>query len=95
MILRYSPRARLQLLAINDHLRREAHAAVAVRVGAQIRDATEILRHFPFAGRAGIVSGTREWIVRQLPYVIVYEVVAGKPDELVILGVFHCRENRG
>ncbi len=86
MILHHSRRARLQLLAIND---------VAARVGAQIREAVEIIRHFPFAGRLGSVAGTREWIVRRMPYVIVYEIKPVKPDELVILGIFHGQEDRG
>jgi len=95
MILRYSARARAQLLAICDYIEREGNRAASARVGASIREAAELLRHFPFAGRPGRVADTREWVVRQLPYVIVYEVREGEQGEVMILGVFHCREDRG
>jgi len=46
-----------------------------------------MLRCFPEVGRTGRVLGTREWVVRGLPYIIVYEVM---PEEtLIVLGVFH------
>ena len=95
MILRYSARAKTQLLAIHDYIVAEGNPAAARRVGASIREAAELLRHFPFAGRPGRVAETREWVVRQLPYVIVYEVHEDEPGEVMILGVFHCREDRG
>ncbi len=94
MKLRFSARARTQLLAIHDYIRSEGNPAAAARVGGAIREAAEILRHFPFAGRAGRVAGTREWVVRQLPYVIVYEVREEGQGEVMVLGVFHCREQR-
>jgi hypothetical protein len=36
-----------------------------------IREAAELLTYFPLAGREGRLAGTREWVVRQLPYIIV------------------------
>jgi len=96
MILRYSARARSQLIAIHDYIEREGNPAAAPRVGAAIREAAELLQHFPLAGRTGQVAGTREWVVRQSPYVIVYELLPeDEPREVMILGVFHCREDRG
>ena len=94
MILRYSARAMAQLLAIRDYIASEGNPAAASRVGASIREAAELLRHFPFAGRTGRVADTREWVVRQLPYVIVYEVREAGEGEVMILSVFHCREDR-
>ena len=94
MILRYSARARAQLVAIHSYLEREGNPAAAKRVGTSIREAAELLRHFPFAGRPGRVADTREWVVRQLPYVIAYEVRDGGAGEVMILGIFHCREDR-
>jgi hypothetical protein len=38
-------------------------------------------------GRAGIVSGTREWLVTGLPYIIVYEPPADREE--LMLGVYH------
>lgn len=62
-----------------------------MRVGAAIRDAAERLRYFPLAGRTGRSTGTREWVVRGYPYILVYEVEAG---EVMILGVFHAAQDR-
>ncbi len=94
MILRFSARARAQLLAIEKYLRDEAGRGIARSVGIRIYEAAEILRHFPHAGKLGTVAGTREWVVRGYPYVIVYEFREAAPGRVTILGVFHCRQNR-
>jgi plasmid stabilization system protein ParE len=46
---------------------------------------------FPEMGRPGSDPGTRELVVG--PYIIVYEV-RHERDELVVLGVFHGRQQR-
>ena len=92
--LRYSARARLQLLAVHEYISGQGNPEAALRVGAMIREAADLLRHFPHAGRLGRASGTREWVVRQLPYVIVYEVDVEERSEVTILGVFHARQDR-
>ena len=90
--LRFSTRARTQLLAIHEYIN-EQNPSAAVRVGASIRAAAEVLRYFPYSGRPGRATDTREWVVRRYPYVIVYEV--GASDEgVTILGVFHCAQKR-
>jgi plasmid stabilization system protein ParE len=90
--LRFSARARLQLVAIHDYIG-EQNPAAAARVGASIREAGEVLRYFPYSGRPGRAAGTREWVVRSLPYVLVYEIDAGE-EGVTILGVFHCAQKR-
>jgi toxin ParE1/3/4 len=52
-----------------------------------------LLKDLPNAGRTGSLKGTREWVVRGLPYIIVYEVVEER-GELRILGVFHQAQKR-
>jgi toxin ParE1/3/4 len=84
--LRFTERAEAHLESILDYIHKDNPAA-AQRVGHAIRTAAEMLRYFPEVGRRGRVLGTREWVVRGLPYIIVYEVM---PDEtLIVLGVFH------
>jgi toxin ParE1/3/4 len=92
MKLRYSARARLQLLTIEEYIRKDNPAAAA-RVGEHIREAAELLRHFPYGGRTGRSPGTREWVVRRLPYILVYEVNV-EDDEIMILGIFHGAQRR-
>jgi toxin ParE1/3/4 len=93
MTIRFSARAREQLIAIQEYVS-ERNPAAATHIGEQIRQSTELLDHFPFAGRAGRSEGTREWVVRGLPYVIVYQVDSRDPVQVTILGVFHCAQRR-
>ena len=93
--LRYSTRSRTQLLAIHEHISREGNATAAVRVSRALREAAELLTYFPLAGREGKITGTREWVVRQLPYIIVYEVTDDEPGTITVLGIFHGRQDRG
>ena len=92
MTLRYSARARAHLLAIYEHIR-ERNPTAASRVGARIREAAEVLRSFPYAGRPGRSANTREWVVQGLPYIIVYQVDSDEPVQVTILGIFHCARN--
>jgi toxin ParE1/3/4 len=66
----------------------------ATQVVARIRRAAERLTEFPRMGRAGRVPGTHEWVVRGLPYIIVYEIGANDDGELLVLGVFHGAQDR-
>jgi toxin ParE1/3/4 len=78
-------------LAIHEYID-QRNPAAAARVGASIREAAEILRYFPYSGRPGRAAGTRAWVVRRLPYVLVYEIDTGESG-LTVLGVFHCARN--
>ena len=92
LTLRYSARARLQLIAIQEYISARNPAAAA-RVGERIREAADMLRFFPHAGRAGRSVGTREWVVTGLPYILVYEVDLNR-KEVMVLGVFHGAQKR-
>jgi addiction module RelE/StbE family toxin len=48
---------------------------------------------FPYIGRAGKVEGTREWIVRGLPYIVVYRIEDAQ-ETVTILAIFHGAQNR-
>ncbi len=56
-------------------------------VAHSIREATGRLLIFPDSGRVGQVAGTRELVIRQWPYIVVYRVVGG---EVHILRVYHA-----
>ncbi len=71
MKVEFSRFAQADLKVIYDHIAiRNARAAAHV-VNA-IRLATRRLRQFPHSGRPGAKRGTREIVVRKLPYIIVY-----------------------
>jgi plasmid stabilization system protein ParE len=80
-------------MAIHEYIN-ERNPDAAARVGVSIREAAEVLRFFPYAGRVGRSPATREWVVRQLPYILVYEVNIGDENEVMILGVFHAAQSR-
>ena len=52
----------------------------------RIYHAPEILKTYPLLGREGRVDGTREWIVTDTHYIIVYR---NKGDSIEILRVIH------
>ena len=64
------------------------------RWSPRIRLATERLAEFPRMGHVGRVPGTHEWVVRGLPYIIVYQTDAADIDEVLILGIFHAAQDR-
>jgi plasmid stabilization system protein ParE len=87
MKLRFSEDALEHIDAIHDYIA-ERNPTAATRVVRRIRAAAEQLVHFPQMARAGLVPDTHEWIVRGLPYIIVYELDTDQ-DELRVLAVFH------
>ena len=68
------------------------NSAAATHVVGRIRAAAERLGEFPELGRNGALTGTREWVVTGLPYIIVYEREAA--DELTVLGIYHGAQTR-
>jgi plasmid stabilization system protein ParE len=91
--LRYTAQAREHIAAIHQYID-ERNPIAATQVVARIRLAAERLTEFPRMGHVGRVSGTHEWVVSGLPYIIVYEIGVPDPDEVVVLGVFHGAQNR-
>lgn len=55
-------------------------------LAAKIHKATGTLRTFPHAGRVGLLPGTRELVIPQLPYFLVYQV---QQHGVVVLRVLH------
>ena len=93
MKLRYVARAKGHLENIFAYIEQDDGSA-AERVIRRIRRSAENLLTFPYMGRAGVVTGTFEYVVPGLPYIIVYRVDLNDADEIVILGVFHGAQRR-
>jgi len=91
--LRFSEEARDHISAIHSYIK-DRNSAAATQVAARIRSAASQLAEFPRMGHAGRVPGTHEWVVRGLPYIIVYEIGVADRDEVLILGVFHAAQDR-
>ena len=53
-----------------------------------------MLETFPYMGHEGVVAGTLEHTVSGLAYVIVYRVETGDGDEVVVVSIYHGRQER-
>lgn len=85
MRIRFTPRARDDLIEINDYIAVEnPHAAR--RVASTIRDQVRILATHPLLGRRGEVPGTRELVIDRYPYLLAYRI---NGDTVEILAIWH------
>ena len=81
--------------ALSDLEEIEAFIAIdnpraATRVAKQVYRDALVLRRNPYLGRIGQIAGTRELIIHDLPYLLVYEVHSQRVAQHVrILAVFH------
>jgi toxin ParE1/3/4 len=84
--LRWLKGATRSLRVIHAHIAADNPQAASYVVRG-IRKATRRLATFPGSGRLGQVSGTRELVLPQWPYIVVYRVAV---EEVHILRVFHA-----
>jgi toxin ParE1/3/4 len=87
--VRWTRPALTDLIEAQAYIARENPAA-AQTVALRVWDAARQLGEHPELGRAGHVPQTREWVVSQTPYLLVYRV---KDKALDILRVWHGRQN--
>ena len=92
MKVRYTIDALLHIAAIHSYIN-ERNPVAASRVVARIRSAAEQLGGTPQIGHSGAATGTREWVVVGLPYVIVHEL-NDPQDEVVVIGIYHGAQLR-
>ena len=85
MKLRFSEHAIRSLTSIRDYIAKDSPEMAARVIGA-ILEAAFRLERFPMSGRIGRITGTRELVVPELPYIIPYRVV---DDVVVLLSVIH------
>ena len=81
---------------LDDILTYIAHdsPAIAQRVIQDIRESIRILEEFPNVGRKGTVEGTRELVMVQSPYIVIYRFLPNI-DEVQVLDVVHGAGDRG
>jgi addiction module RelE/StbE family toxin len=84
----WSRRAVQHLAEIRSYIARDDPRA-AQRVAARILESVDLLAGRPHIGRPGRLTGTRELVVSDTPYVIPYRV---KEDRLEIVAVFHGKQ---
>jgi toxin ParE1/3/4 len=84
----FTLQARNDLRAIKDWIAIDDERA-SERVVSRIRQTVLMFGQFPKLGHAGVVTGTREFKVTGLPYLIVYQIAS--VDEIDILTVIHSK----
>ena len=65
----------------------ETDADAAIALVLKIQAATQQLAEFPMMGRVGRVDGTRELVITNSPYLVIYRV---KGNAVQILRVLHA-----
>jgi addiction module RelE/StbE family toxin len=85
MTVRWLVRAKRDLEQVVDGIS-QANPIAAMDVHRRILASVGRLDEFPNVGRIGIVHGTRELVIGDYPYVVIYRVIA---SDVQILGVRH------
>jgi toxin ParE1/3/4 len=67
--------------------------AAAKSVVERIFSSAEHLANFPQMGHAGRDSGSFEWVVPRLPYIVVYEIHRDR-EEVIVLAIVHGARDR-
>jgi len=87
MKLRWTPRAVADLEEISDYLVAASPQAWE-HLLQRLERLSEAILDFPLMGKAGLVPGTREFVVSGTPYILVFQV---KDDAVVIVSVRDAR----
>ena len=90
MLIRWTGEAADDLDGIVEYIS-ETRPEAALKVAGRVFEAVESLEVFPLRGRKGKVTGTHEFVLSPLPYIVVYRV---ERDAVVILRVYHAAQNR-
>ena len=88
MLLQWTDPAAQDLDKIEEHISKENSPTIAVDVVLRIIETVEtVLWTHPRAGRIGRVSGTREFVVEDVPFIVIYRQVGS--DQLQVIRVLH------
>jgi addiction module RelE/StbE family toxin len=85
--IRWTVRALRRLDQIGAYIEKDDPDAAA-RVVARLLASVDMLAEFPAAGRIGRITGTREIVLSDIPYVIPYRV----RHDIEILTVMHASQ---
>jgi toxin ParE1/3/4 len=86
MRVRWTSAATQDLDSIGDYISEQDGPRRARDVVVRIFERVETLSHLPNRGRVGRVKGTRELVLTQLPFLVVYRVAV---NEVQVLRVIH------
>jgi len=84
----WSRRAIRHLVQLRKYIEEDSESNAAL-TASRILKAVDLLQSHPEMGRPGRITGTRELIIPDTPYVIPYRVRRGR---LELIAVFHGRQ---
>lgn len=90
MKLRFTPRARDNIVEIADYLRERSPKA-AFRVRGAILASLQIISRHPSVGRRQTTEGVRKTVVRGYPYLVYYTL---RDREIIVLSIRHAARRR-
>jgi addiction module RelE/StbE family toxin len=85
-VIEWTEQAAVQLDQAHDYIALSNSEEVAARITMQILTSVQGLDTFPMAGRSGRVSGTRELVISNTPFIAAYAI---DHDRIVILAIYH------
>jgi toxin ParE1/3/4 len=90
MRIRWTQPAARDLTNICDHIHQQATPATARRVALLIYRSAGSLHKFPYRGRPGRKPDTRELVLTNLPYVVIYRL---RENVVEIIRILHGAQN--
>jgi addiction module RelE/StbE family toxin len=75
-----------QLDHAHDYIALSNSESVAERITMLMVSSVQQLENFPMSGRAGRVRGTRELVIPQTPFLVVYTLEHG---QITVLAIYH------
>jgi toxin ParE1/3/4 len=86
--LQWTDPATQDLDKIEEYISRENSPTVAIDVVLRVIETVEVvLPAHPRAGRIGRVTGTREFVVEGVPFIVIYRQIGS--DQLQVIRVLH------
>jgi toxin ParE1/3/4 len=85
-VIEWSEQAILQLDHAHDYIALSNSENVAARITLHIATSVQQLEMFPISGRPGRVTGTRELVISNTPFIVAYAV---QKDRIVVVAVYH------
>ena len=89
-MIAWTEQATRQLDQAHDYIALSNSEEVAARITMQIVTSVQRLATFPMSGRLARVSGTRELVVPNTPFIAVYAI---DEERIVILALYHSAQH--
>lgn len=86
MRVQWSAPSLSDLQGISTYIEAATNLQTANRITREIYKSAQSLKTLPNRGRTGRLAGTRELLVRRLPYIVVYQLLQ---DRIAIVRILH------